>query len=108
MRLHVKQNKLKLSLIAAAVMLSVNAFAAHSKIERNVTIGDISKGSTQKVNTGYASTVSYIPNITIGGFYGNNNRSYGQLDALIPLNNNPYKLFFADIRGLSSVGSNSE
>lgn len=83
---YLKLNNLKHIIYAAALLGPINSFAIMN----------------------HTTNTYYAPNITLGGFYGNNNNNYGQVDALLPLNNDPDKMLFFDIRGLGAAESSLE
>jgi hypothetical protein len=47
---------------------------------------------------GYNQQTFYAPQFTLGGFYGNDGGSYGEADILYPLIQDPFQLFYTDIR----------
>ena len=47
---------------------------------------------------GYNQQTFYAPQLTLSGFYGNDGGSYGEADILYPLIQDPFQLFYTDIR----------
>ena len=47
-----------------------------------------------------AGQTHYLPQVSVGGVYGNNESSYGMVDIMVPLAQQADRLLFVDARGL--------
>ncbi len=100
------------SATALALGLPLVSFAAGDDLveqaDRSTSKKNAATKAAAKQQLSGDNTVSYGPHMSIGGFYQNNDNSFGELDTFIPVWQNATNLAFLDFRGLDRSGPGLE